>query len=281
MSTVLLIAALALVSVWTARLAKVKGRNPWLWGGASFVLGIPTVHLFAVVPLIIIMFLKSPQQQAESIVKTTTCPKCQSISSRNSRFCTKCGWELTRVNAPDIPQEVKPEVEKPIKAPATQTQEPPKVAQAPGQSDAQPAEATTESSAVPVAESASQSESGRSESGQAATTEPGAPEPGTATADAEPAGDPAAEEMPPPVTTYRKPVPVDAPTASSMTERGVRLFNQGRTQESIDQFTKAIALDADYIEAWAKRAEAYALLGRSDQAAEDQRRLDALNASSS
>jgi Tfp pilus assembly protein PilF len=65
-----------------------------------------------------------------------------------------------------------------------------------------------------------------------------------------------------------------------MTERGVRLFNQGRIQESIDQFTKAIALDANYIQAWAKRAEAYAMLGRGDQAAEDRRRLEALDAGS-
>ena len=80
---------------------------------------------------------------------------------------------------------------------------------------------------------------------------------------------------------FRKPVPVDAPTASAMTERGVRLFNLGRIQESIDQFTKAIALDANYSQAWAKRAEAYALLGRGDEAAEDKRRLDSLDASSS
>jgi len=85
----------------------------------------------------------------------------------------------------------------------------------------------------------------------------------------------------PSLTAYRTPVPVDAPTAAGMTERGVRLFNQGRIQESIDQFTKAIALDPNYIQAWAKRAEAYARLGRGDQAAEDRRRLDALDASSS
>ncbi len=262
MSTLLLIAALGLVSIWTARLAKAKGRNPWLWGGASFVLGIPTVHLFAVVPLIIIMFLKSPQQQADSMVKTTTCPKCQSTSVRNSRFCTNCGWELSRVNTLDTPQEV----EKPIRAPTTQTQEPPEVANVPGQGDAQPTGVATDSSSGPVAESSSQ---------------PGAPEPATGETDGVPDGEPASEEMPAPISSYRKPVPVDAPTASAMTERGVRLFNQGRTQEAIDQFTKAIALDANYIEAWAKRAEAYALLGRGDQAAEDQRRLDSLNASSS
>ena len=38
-NTVLLIVALALVSLWTGRLAHSKGRNPWLWGGASFAAG--------------------------------------------------------------------------------------------------------------------------------------------------------------------------------------------------------------------------------------------------
>ena len=272
MSTVLLIAALALVSIWTARLAEAKGRNPWLWGGVSFVLGIPTVHLFAVVPLIIIMFLKSPQQQGESIVKTTTCPKCQSASVRNSRFCTKCGWELSRVNTLDTPQEV----EEPIRAESPQTQQPPEVAQVASQGNAKPAEAAADASSSPVAESPSQPETG-----QAGAAQPGTVKPAVAESEAEPAGEPAPEEVPAGGVTYRKIVPVDAPTASSMTERGVQLFNQWRTQEAIDQFTKAIALDANYIEAWAKRAEAYALLGRGDQAAEDQRRLDSLNASTS
>ena len=266
MSTLLLIAALALVSIWTARLAKAKGRNPWLWGGASFVLGIPTVHLFAVAPLLIIMFMKSPQQQSGTVVQTTTCPKCQSASARNTRFCTKCGWELSRVNTLDTPQEV----EKPIRAPSAQTQEQAEVTQAPGQGNAQPAEAATDSSSGPEAESSSKPETAQPETAQPATPQAGA----------DPAGEPATEDTPAAASTYRKIIPVDAPTASAMTERGVRLFNQGRTQEAIDQFTKAIALDANYIEAWAKRAEAYALLGRGDQAAEDRRRLDSLNASS-
>lgn len=277
MSTVFLIAALALVSVWTSRLAKVKGRNPWLWGGASFVLGIPTVHLFAVVPLIIIMFLKSPQQQAEGILKTTDCPKCQATTTVSSRYCTKCGWELARVITLDTPQEA----EAPITIASTQTEEPPEVAQRPGQvlaeSEAvQHQEVVNSPAAVPVADSTS----------EPAVEQPATTDSAAATADAQMTDDAvtneaATEEMPAPISSYRKPVPVDAPTASAMTERGVQLFNQGRTQEAIDQFTKAIALDAGFIEAWAKRAEAYALLGRGDQAAEDQRRLDSLNASSS
>ena len=258
----MLIAALTLVSIWTARSARAKGRNPWLWGGASFVLGIPTVHLFVVVPLMILMFLKNPQPQSGTVAETTTCPKCQSDSVRNSRFCTNCGWELARVNTIDTPQELA----EPTRVPSTQTQEPTEVTQAPGQGNgAQPTEAATETSAGPVAESPAQ---------------PVTAQPATAKADAEPAGDPAPEDTPAAAPTYRKVIPVDAPTASAMTERGVQLFNQGRTQEAIDQFTKAIALDANYVEAWAKRAEAYALLGRGDQAAEDRRRLDSLNASS-
>lgn len=88
---------------------------------------------------------------------------------------------------------------------------------------------------------------------------------------------PAPEASPPEVFTPRKQVSVDAPTAAGMTERGVRLYNQGRVQESIDQFTKAIALDPNYIQAWARRAEAYARLGRGDEAAEDRRQIEGLN----
>lgn len=97
-----------------------------------------------------------------------------------------------------------------------------------------------------------------------------APTPASAEAEPEPA--------PPPFTPPKKPVNLVPPTAAGMTERGATLFNQGRIQESIDQFTKAIALDPTYVEAWAKRAEAYAQLGRGTEAAEDRRRLDALNA---
>jgi tetratricopeptide (TPR) repeat protein len=87
------------------------------------------------------------------------------------------------------------------------------------------------------------------------------------------------EALPPEEPAVKAPVPYGAPTATSLTERGVRLFNQGRTQESIDQFTKAIALDPSYTQAWARRAEAYARLGRGKEAAEDRRQSDALDAS--
>ena len=248
METLLLVVALALVAIWTARVARSKGRNPWLWAGASFVLGIPgmpTVHLLAVVPLLILMFLKSPQQRTRNIAPPNTCPKCQEISAASSRFCTSCGWELSVTPEPGAAAEP----EQPVSAPVIE--EPETVVA----STAAEPNATDESPSVAVEEPAPEAVS------ETATD--------------------AAQEEPPPLTAYRTPVPVDAPTAAGMTERGVRLFNQGRIQESIDQFTKAIALDPNYIQAWAKRAEAYAMLGRGDQAAEDRRTLDALDASSS
>ena len=71
------------------------------------------------------------------------------------------------------------------------------------------------------------------------------------------------------------------PTASGMTQWGIDLFNLGRIQESVDQFTKAIALDPNFKMAWEHRAESYDKLGRGEQAAEDRRRLRALNATPS
>lgn len=265
MGTFLLIAALALVSLWTGRLAYSHGRNPWVWGAASFILGIPYVHLFAVAPLVILMFMKNPQRGTGSITPTTSCSRCQATSARNSRFCTSCGWELTRQFSPDVSSAVSKEDAQTDSSPDSTELKPAEVTDSLPEESGQESddEAITATEAAPAQEVA-----------PVATPEPAA----------EPAGQ-APEEEPQPerrpgAPVYRKAVPVDAPTATAMTERGVRLFNQGRVQESIDQFTKAIALDPTYSQAWAKRAEAYALLGRGDEAAEDKRRLDALDASS-
>ncbi len=255
-NTVLLIVALALVALWTGRLARSKGRNPWLWGGASFALGIPTVHLLALVPLIALMFIKSPQQQSGSGEGTVSCSRCQGLSAGNSRFCTNCGWELT---SPAQTRQEEEQLRAPMARDATDegladVSNTPRQVEAPSPPEEVPAPAP-EPAAVVAQEL-------------------------TPPASAEAAEGLPQEEPSPGAPRYRKPVPVDAPTPEAMTERGVRLFNQGRVQESIDQFTKAIALDPNYTEAWAKRAEAYALLGRGDEAAEDRRRLDSLGASS-
>ena len=76
------------------------------------------------------------------------------------------------------------------------------------------------------------------------------------------------------------PVPGPVPTAEGMTARGELLLSEGKLQEAIDQFTKAIALDPRHREAFEKRAEAYSRQGRQERADEDYRQVQALNASS-
>ena len=243
MGDILLYMALALVLLWTARLAKSKSRSPWLWGGVGFILMlIPNLNLLGVIPMIILLFIKSPGVQRDPSISPSTCPKCETASVQSSRFCTSCGWELSSPYTRDVQVD---QVDS-TTLPADQPQDSPEVIDTPVQEPADhevaaPAEARSDQ------------------------------------ADPEPAPEPTIEAPDPEPVTSRQPVPVDAPTAAGMTERGVRLYNQGRIQESIDQFTKAIALDSNYVQAWARRAEAYARLGRGDEAAEDRRKLEALN----
>ena len=235
--------ALSLVLVWTVRMARAKGQNPWLWGGLTVVLMlVPDYKLLAVIPLAGLMFVKAkPRADAPPKVELNACPRCQADLVRNARYCTSCGWDLAEIYEPET-------------APA-------------GESSG-----VTAPAATPPAE-----ETAPTLASEAAADAPAeAPTPASAEAKPEPEPDP--EPAPPVFTPPRKPVTLVPPTAAGMTERGATLFNQGRIQESIDQFTKAIALDPTYVEAWARRAEAYAQQGRGNEAAEDRRRLDALNA---
>ena len=57
-------------------------------------------------------------------------------------------------------------------------------------------------------------------------------------------------------------------------------MSEGRLQEAIDQFTKAIALDPKHMEAFKRRAEAYTKQGRGERAEEDYRQIQALSTGS-
>jgi tetratricopeptide (TPR) repeat protein len=243
MDTILLYAALTLVVVWTVRMARSKGKSPWLWGGFAVLLTvIPNLNLLAVIPMIFLMIIKSPQQQSRSITESTSCPRCRTSLVRKSRYCTSCGWDLAELYDP----EAAPEDEESAATHAVEDREP-----------------------VGISDPVGQSRVGESPSATAKES--------LAEAVSEADHEPSTEVTPPPYTSRKQPVSLVLPTAAGMTERGVGLFNQVRIQESIDQFTKAIALDPNYVEAWARRAEAYAQLGRGSEAAEDRRRLEALN----
>ena len=62
-----------------------------------------------------------------------------------------------------------------------------------------------------------------------------------------------------------------------MTARGALLLSEGKLQEAIDQFTKAIALDPKHRDAFEQRAEAYSQQGRPERADEDYRQVQALS----
>jgi len=115
-----------------------------------------------------------------------------------------------------------------------------------------------------------------------APKESAAPTPAAKTEPAIPSS--TAAEPPPPVHEAPPPKPPRVhrpPTAAGMTERGMGLVAQGKFQEAVDQFTKAIALDPTFRTAWERRAEAYEKLGRAREAAEDKRKLQALGGQAS
>lgn len=236
-----------LLAWWTTRLARSKGRQqPWLWGLAALIITSPIVpdpwRLLGMVPLLALIFLKAPQPRVDSPPRELACPKCQAGHSASQRYCISCGWELGRAY-PEIGI----------------------TAQEPGQETAETPQPTAEKPEAPEPVLASEA---------IQTTEaPSDPTPAPA--------DEATDVVVEPEPTPKVPVYFGTPTATGMTERGIHFFNLGRTEESIDQFTKAIALDPNHKEAWERRAEAYATLGRDGDAAEDRRRLNAINPSSS
>ncbi len=253
---------------WTARLAKTKGRNPWIWGGAAVLLSllhVPQTALLSVVPVLVLLFIKLPSTSPAEQVDRLTCARCAKTHSDGQHFCTGCGWDLSEAYSPEDSDEGQPF---PAPSPVQTTMPSTAVAQPPEVSETPPTEPQTiEPQPVadaPVAEVAAE-----------ATTET------DQSPDAEPVSeDPEAEPATPyiPWGTYD---PGVAPTAAVMVSRGIERYEEQKYQEAIDQFTKAIALDPNYAKAWERRSEAYAQLGRSQQAENDRRHLKGLDTSSS
>ena len=254
MGSILLYMSLALVLTWTVRLARAKARhpwvNPWLWGGTVLVLMLlpDPWKLFSVAPMVILLFLKVPQPQTNPGPEGITCARCLAKHPHGRYYCTSCGWELLK----PYPEDMAVAGEKASAPPFVESAEPmsPAAVTAPVENLEPPPEDQSATERVPTVEETSAEAPSQAPS-QAPSDE--------------------VAEAPAPVSR-------GVPTAASMTERGLALFDQGRVQESIDQFTKAIALDPNYLEAWEARAGAYARLGRKDEAAEDLRRLKAISA---
>ena len=269
------------VAFWTARAALARGRNPWVWGGAALVVGLlpfDQLRLLSVAPVLYLMFFVRPTEQRDKRQQRDACSKCASAHSPGQNFCTKCGWDLSREYSPEANDTVlASEMRQPQSSPIATMERPP---EAPAEPPAPPV-ATAIAPEAPLElapEPAASSEHTSEVSAQSATTAPEsfldeerATEPLDTEADSEP------EPAPRP---WGLPNPGPAPTAEAMTSRGAALLSEGRLQEAIDQFTKAIALDPKHREAFEHRAEAYTRQGRGERAEEDHRRIQALNAGS-
>ena len=315
---VLLLLSLGIIVLWTTRLARSKGLNPWAWGVGSILL-IALAWNFSprflgpvvMAPLIFLLLFRSPIFRRGRKAVSMPCPSCGAPETGGLNFCVQCGWDLAR-SAPEDSQGIQEpfssatfteDAARPERASEERASEP-VTGQPSGQSswapageppqakDGAPAEQPSEVSGAgaesldgpatgPISEPAPEL-ARKTEPEPVADTAPGpVAEPvlaqesnaqPLADSGSGPVGEPVSEP-PPPVESPAAPRPL--PTPANLTERGVSLFNQGRFQEAIDQFTKAIALDPDYKEAWERRAEAYGRMGRPERQKADQRRLEA------
>jgi tetratricopeptide (TPR) repeat protein len=261
---VLLLISLGIIVLWTFRLARSKGLNPWYWGVGTALLATVAWLYFGqylaptvMAPLIFLLLFRSPLFRKNRQSETDPCPRCGAPDTGGLNFCVQCGWELSRNNVeqPESTDEAVPVQDPQTNQAATQQQE-----QSPASESWAPAPAAEDRQAEAAAEMPS-------------------PPPTTNEADPvlaqEATSNPIEQEAPPqPTPPPREPRPI--PTPANLTARGIELFNDGRFQESIDQFTKAIALDPNYREAWERRAEAYGRLGRPERQKADQRRLEAI-----
>jgi tetratricopeptide (TPR) repeat protein len=243
LSNILIYLSLGLVVLWTARMARSKGRNPFIWGGLSLALMlIPSwSELLGMAPMIVLLFLKAPQAARQEVrPDTVTCPKCRALHAAGHTYCVNCGWELAKPYVEETPGRYE---EAPVSH--VNVNEPELVTR-----PAEPSQPTAEPELVSEQNPSTEDSPAEETGGEAVE---------------------AAERPEAPQLVFRRPL-----TPAGFTEYGLSLFHQGKFQEAIDQFTKAIALDPTYVGAWASRAEAYLRLGRKNKAEEDRRHLDGL-----
>ncbi len=271
----LLVFLVPFVAFWTARLALARGRNPWIWGGGALVLGIPwpgiDLPILGVVPVLFLMFFVKPSGQV-SRRERNSCSRCASPHAQGQNYCTKCGWDLSREYSPEGSDTMLASEMIQSQNSSTATLELP---------SEQPASEAPTQQVVPTPEPSTMPEPTGEVPGDitgksVAETTPeqvSTATPGEESEQTDQTGDPT-------VRPWGIPQPSPAPTAEGMTARGAALLSEGKLQEAIDQFTKAIALDSQHREAFERRAEAYTRQGRGERAQEDYRSIQALNASS-
>ena len=68
-----------LLAVWTAHLAKTKGRSAWGWGAAALILGLLPLHLFGVLPVLVLLFFKLITDSSDVYADRLNCSRCDNV----------------------------------------------------------------------------------------------------------------------------------------------------------------------------------------------------------
>ena len=289
-SDILLVISLGIVVIWTSRLAHSKGLNPWLWAiGSVLLIAIAWTSsrqflgVVVMAPLVFLLLYRSPLFRRNRMPASMPCPRCGAAETGGLNFCVQCGWDLSQTYA-DSPQA---DAGNPLESDSTPAETPTAATPEAAAQEPREKEPAAEEITAPVFPT-SREESTEAESPGAVEPPPApereqepetqpAAEPVLAMEAMERETEPAAAPEPPPASAPTpQPQARRIPTAANMTERGIALFSQGRFQEAVDQFTKAIALDPKYRLAWERRAEAYGRLGRRERQAADQQHLEAI-----
>ncbi len=90
--------SLGLVILWTVRMARSKGQNPWIWGVASLLMmAIPGWQLMGMIPMVVLLFYRRGSRAKNAPGEATViCPKCSTYHASGHNFCVNCGWQLDR-----------------------------------------------------------------------------------------------------------------------------------------------------------------------------------------
>lgn len=292
------------LAVWTARLAYRRGKNPLIWAGVTLALGFimpSNWNLLAVVPALALtlgMLLRPSGNRVGGLrQREPACPHCSQPYDPQQNYCTACGLELARETPPEVSDPLlasessapaaaatmesaavtmePPPADAPAAGGLTEPAEPPPPPDPgarPTPSQSNPAAERPAATPEPVAATAADRPEPPAAADESAQPGESAPSATEAAADGRTDTEPADVESAEPTRPWGIPQPSPAPTAAVMLERGLARLGEGRPQEAIDQFTKALALDANYRQALAQRAEAYAQLGRHELAAADRQR---------
>ena len=101
---IILLISLAVVVLWTTRLARAKGLNPWMWGvGSALLIAVAWnfltpqfLGLVGMTPLFFLLLFRSPLFRRSKATASVPCPRCGAPDTGGLNFCVQCGWDLSR-----------------------------------------------------------------------------------------------------------------------------------------------------------------------------------------